>query len=148
MKTKTTIFIFLVLLALILPTPLIGQTHCFQDRFSETDYFPPSDILALYDATYGAAPDSGGTQVSLLYDLYMPNPAVDTLDSRPFILMVHGGSWQGGTKSGLEGSARYYAGKGYVCAVIDYRVGWDWDSASVECTGDSLDYAEARLGGS
>lgn len=145
MSSKTLHSPLLLLFVFLSFLSIQAQSYCIPDRFSETDYFPPSDILTLTNETYGMALDSGGVLRPLLYDLYMPNPAIDSLVKRPFIFMVHGGSWNGGTKSDLESSARYFAGKGYVCASIDYRVGWDWDSASVDCTGDSLGYAEARL---
>ena len=42
--------------------------------------------------------------------------------SRPGIVMVHGGGWSGGNKSAYTALARYYAGLGYVCASINYRL--------------------------
>ena len=123
---------------------LNAQTYCIADRFRQVDYFPPSDILVYLNVMYGSATDWNDNEVALLADVYMPDPVIDPLEQRPLIVMVHSGSWQGGSKSKMEADARYYAGLGYVVAPIDYRIGWDWDNANPACTGDSLSYAKAR----
>lgn len=40
----------------------------------------------------------------------------------PVVVLVHGGSWYGGTKSLLFNEAMLLAGQGYVAATIDYRL--------------------------
>ena len=52
-------------------------------------------------------------------DLFQP---VFMNRSRPAIVMVHGGGWSGGDKSAYTALGRYYAGLGYVCASINYRL--------------------------
>ena len=123
---------------------LNAQTYCIADRFRQVDFFPPSGILVDLNVMYGSAINWEDNEVALLADVYMPDPVIDPLAERPLIVMVHSGSWQGGSKSKMEADARYYAGLGYVVAAIDYRIGWDWDNANPACTGDSLGYAKAR----
>jgi acetyl esterase/lipase len=52
-------------------------------------------------------------------DLFQP---LFTSRSRPAIVMVHGGGWSGGDKSAYTALGRHYAGLGYVCASINYRL--------------------------
>jgi acetyl esterase/lipase len=40
----------------------------------------------------------------------------------PGLVFVHGGGWSGGSKEDFAGYGRYYAGQGYVCVSINYRL--------------------------
>jgi acetyl esterase/lipase len=53
-------------------------------------------------------------------DLFQPY--LSRLAKRPGIVFVHGGGWSGGDKSAYTALARHYAGLGYVCASINYRL--------------------------
>lgn len=63
-----------------------------------------------------------GTERSELLDLYLPPDGVDSGETRPAILIVHGGGWHGGSKSaGRERNiGNNLAQAGFVCASIDY----------------------------
>ena len=73
-----------------------------------------SRIKETYDVVYTTA--SGFPQK---LDLFQP---LFTSRGRPAIVMVHGGGWSGGDKSAYTALGRYYAGLGYVCASINYRL--------------------------
>jgi acetyl esterase/lipase len=73
-----------------------------------------SFIKETYDVVYTSA--SGFPQK---LDLFQP---LFANRRRPAIVMVHGGGWSGGDKSAYTGLGRYYAGLGYVCASINYRL--------------------------
>jgi para-nitrobenzyl esterase len=74
------------------------------------------------DVTYGSAVNQSGQNVTLLLDVY--EPTGDTVDARPAIVWVHGGSFAFGNKSSPEivDEANTFARKGYVTVSIDYRL--------------------------
>jgi acetyl esterase/lipase len=76
--------------------------------------FAQGPVTETYDVVYTTA--SGFPQ---RLDLFQP---VLTRRGRPGIVMVHGGGWSGGDKSAYTALGRYYAGLGYVCASINYRL--------------------------
>jgi acetyl esterase/lipase len=71
---------------------------------------------------YGSAPDASGNLVTLTLDMYQPTG--DTQTSRPAIVLVHGGSFIGGssTDSGVVKLAKAFAQRGYVAVSINYRL--------------------------
>ena len=63
------------------------------------------------------------TPYSLKMDIYQP--AGDTLSARPLIILAHGGSFVGGTRSDdstVDWLCQNFARRGYVTASIDYRL--------------------------
>jgi acetyl esterase/lipase len=82
--------------------------------------------------TYGSAPDLSGNLVTLTLDMYQP--AGDTLQSRPAIVLVHGGSFVGGssTDSGVVKLAKAFAQRGYVAVSINYRLLGDKEKCGQE----------------
>ena len=54
-------------------------------------------------------------------DLYLP-PKTNRLQTRPAILIVHGGGWHGGSKSARreQNIGNHLAGAGFVCASVNY----------------------------
>lgn len=54
---------------------------------------------------------------SLFLELYRPPQAIKPL---PLILVVHGGSWQSGTRLELDPLSRHLAARGYAVASVDY----------------------------
>jgi carboxylesterase type B len=74
------------------------------------------------DLTYGSAVNQSGTTVSLKLDLY--EPTGDTIEHRPAIVWVHGGSFRFGSKSSPEivDQANAFAQRGYVTVAINYRL--------------------------
>ncbi len=70
---------------------------------------------------YGSNVSINGTTASLLLDVF--EPAGDTLDFRPLVIFIHGGSLISGNKGELESFCIDFAKRGYVAATIDYRLG-------------------------
>lgn len=86
------------------------------------------------DVPYGSATDQAGQVVTLRLDLY--EPTGDTVDQRPVIVLVHGGSFRSGTKTSAElvDQANVYAKQGYVVASISYRLATNGcTSVTLEC---------------
>lgn len=68
-------------------------------------------------------------------DVYMP--ANDTLKLRPLIMFIHGGGFYIGDKKteAMIEWCKYFASRGYVCASINYRLGFKPIGLSVERAG-------------
>ncbi|MDD2635093.1 MAG: alpha/beta hydrolase [Bacteroidales bacterium] len=68
-------------------------------------------------------------------DIY--TPANDTLKLRPLIMFIHGGGFYIGDKrtEGMLEWCKYFASHGYVCASINYRLGFKPMGPSVERAG-------------
>ncbi|MCX7607233.1 MAG: carboxylesterase family protein [Bacteroidia bacterium] len=90
---------------------------------------------------YHRVPDYKGDTVSLYAQLYVPTEG----KSRPVLILVHGGGFEGGTRecAFLVHFAKYFAERGFVVASIDYRVGlpaeWsaqDWLLANLRAVQD------------
>jgi acetyl esterase len=79
--------------------------------------YPGVEMLS--DLAYATA----GTQ-SLKLDVCLPPDAVSPPNSRPAVLVVHGGSWRGGDKANqrMVGICRWLASEGYVAASVNYRL--------------------------
>lgn len=123
----------LVFLPLALSLSLSAQSgdYCIQGRFSQLPYFAESEVIKISDVTYGWAPRWPSTQVDTLkMDIYMPDPSVDPMKKRPFVLMIHGGAFYGGNKSDMSQICMDYARRGFVAATMSYRLGWDCNPPS------------------
>lgn len=81
-------FLFLLL------NSIVSAQYCnLGDRFTEVEYFSNSEISILKDVTYGSAFNYQGNKETLLFDVYYPNPLVDSLTKKPLVLMIHGGGF-------------------------------------------------------
>ncbi len=99
-----------------------AQTNCDNPIVtSESTY----EVIVEQDLTYaeglmhdGTSPTT--TAIPLLLDLYVPD---NDSDNRPVFMFIHGGGFQGGTKTKPEivAMANYFASRGWVFASIDYR---------------------------
>ncbi len=69
---------------------------------------------------YRKAQNERGEVQPLPLDLYQPQG--DTTAARPAILLIHGGSFQTGTKDDFVGLCSEFARRGFVVAAIDYRL--------------------------
>jgi para-nitrobenzyl esterase len=100
---------------------LLAQDPCNSGRFAE-------QVFANYTLTsnlnYGQNLNWANSNTSLKLDFY--EPTNDTLAARPLIIWVHGGSFIGGSKTDpdVKTLSENFAKKGYVCASIDYRLGF------------------------
>lgn len=82
-----------------------------------------SNVTVTSDIVFGANDDVNGNPVTLLLDVY--EPTGDTLSVRPILIMAHGGSFLGGTKTDPDVVAicQSFAKRGYVTCSYEYRLG-------------------------
>ncbi|MCB0792821.1 MAG: alpha/beta hydrolase [Flavobacteriales bacterium] len=116
---RTPILPFLLVTGL-LPRSSHAQDHVNPGQFTFT---VDSGLVYGWDTNYVGAIDT------LRLDLYKP---IGTSEAhRPLLVLVHGGTWLGGCRndpsSGVVPLAREFAGRGYVVASVDYRLGWHKD---------------------
>lgn len=86
------------------------------------------------------------TPITLEMDIYLPEG--DLQETRPLLLMMHGGAFFIGNKEELGQTAwcRYFASLGYVAASINYRLGFHPVKAEVrEAEMRALEDADAAL---
>ncbi|MFM6934015.1 MAG: T9SS type A sorting domain-containing protein [Flavobacteriales bacterium] len=122
MKKITLIFTLLISLK------SFAQSPCDGGRYA-TDVFTNFNLTS--DIVYGQNNTWSGSSSQLKLDFY--EPTGDTQLARPLIIWVHGGSFIGGSKTDndVKTWSESFAKKGYVCASIDYRLGFfPFDSAN------------------
>lgn len=105
---------------------LYGQSICYPGRFSETPLFDSADIRKDSNIVYAVSKNyfSGVTQ-NLQMDVYYPSSSVDTMQNRPFILLIHGGAFLAGNRNDMAYECMEYARRGFVAATMSYRLGWN-----------------------
>jgi len=114
------------LLLLLLFSIHVEAQYCTSDsRFTEAAYFALSDITTDTNLIYGTAMDYQGNPQDLFLDIWRPTGMNETLSSRPFILLIHGGGFVSGDRSNMSIECKRYAQRGYVAATMSYRLGWD-----------------------
>jgi acetyl esterase/lipase len=57
----------------------------------------------------------------LFMEIYYP-PATDASPTYPALVFFHGGGWHGGDRSQFKPHAEYFARRGIVCFLVDYRL--------------------------
>ena len=105
-----------------------AQNPCSNGRYA-SDIF--QNVTTTSNITYGANNSYTGANTTLKMDFY--EPTGDTMSARPLIIWIHGGSFIGGSKTDgdMVTFSNRFAKKGYVCASIDYRLGFfPFDSAN------------------
>jgi hypothetical protein len=102
------------------------ETYCLENRFSEDPYFDELELDEALDVVYGWAPRWPSPEIDTLrIDFHYPSADVDELSQRPFILLIHGGSFNAGTRKDMTNIAKSFARRGFVAATMSYRLGWD-----------------------
>ena len=102
--------------------PLFTQAQCTGGRFHQF-VFPGTPVLTS-NIQYGSnVPYNSATPQNLELDVYQPNG--DNAPLRPLVLVVHGGSFIGGSKTGTDvvPLCQDLARLGYVTASVEYRLG-------------------------
>ena len=113
-------------------TASLHATFGIPTTISTTDAPPRPQPLVASDLLFGVS--AGDVIVDehvydvvdgerLTLDLYRPKVGVE---SRPVVMVIHGGGWAGGTKREFTTLSRYLAARGYVVANIDYRLAPAW----------------------
>ncbi len=82
-----------------------------------------STVTIHSDIVFGSNISNTGATVTLKLDVY--EPTGDTASIRPILIMAHGGSFLGGTKTDADVVAicQSFAKRGYVTCSYDYRLG-------------------------
>ena len=117
------IFIFYFLL-----NSHLGYTqYCtIENRFTEVQYFSSNEIGSNLNVTYARdVLDWEGNLQDLQMDVYYPEGNNENLSQRPFILLIHGGGFQGGSRTSMRADCIRFARRGYVSATISYRLGYE-----------------------
>jgi len=114
--------------------------YCDGIRFTEMPVFTEAEIDSAMGIVYGNASSWLGITEHLGSNIFFPKLSLDSLTRRPFILLLHGGSFLTGTRNELNFDCKEFARRGYVAATIDYRVGWDY---LPDCGGDTVSSAMA-----
>ena len=87
-------------------------------------------LIFLLIFEYGNNINYAGFAEDLMLDVYEPNGDTlangDSVTDRPLVLLAHGGSFIGGSKTGSDvvPLAESFAKMGYVVASINYRLGF------------------------
>lgn len=117
--------------------------YCKAGLFSEQTYYANISLTHDTDVVYGNNLDYLGNMQALKMDIHYPNLAIDPLPLRPLIIMIHGGTFNWGSKSDLNAYCIKLARAGYVAASVEYRMGW---SNVGNCAGNmsQLSYAMYR----
>ncbi len=97
------------------------NAQCTGNRYH--DFVFPATPVATSNVSYGSNLKSNGTTQNLLLDIYEPVGDVATM--RPLVIVAHGGSFIGGSKTGgdVVPICKDLARLGYVAVSIEYRVG-------------------------
>jgi len=105
-----------------------AQSPCASGRYAN-DVF--TNFTTTSNITYGQNTSWNGGSTMLKLDIYQPTG--DTETNRPLVIWVHGGSFIAGSKTDgdMVAFSQKFAKKGFVCASIDYRLGFfPFDSAN------------------
>ena len=129
--------ILLILLACTHLLPLSAQ-YCNDARFTASDYFSEAQIISEFNVSYGLAdqwfmdlPQPGLNT----FDICYPDMAIDPMNTRPLIVLIHGGGFWGGEKESLSYYVNELAKSGYVAVAANYRKGWL--GSPYDCDGDA-----------
>lgn len=82
------------------------------ELFTEIDFFG--------NVVYGSSTTQSGITEDLLMDIYTPQG--DISQSRPLIILAHGGGFLGGDKESMMQLSSYLSRRGFVVASLKYRL--------------------------
>ena len=111
------------------------------NRFDSNAVFTTTQLDTI-NGTYGSNKTNLNVTQTLPFSFYAPKKALDTMQKRPFIMLIHGGGFISGSYTSLQSIARSFAVRGYAAATIEYRQGWN--PGTVPCLqGDSIEVLKA-----
>jgi len=108
-------------LTLLLATlTCVAGAQCSGNRYTK-QIFSSVDLTS--DILYGNNVTYTGASEDLYLDVYRPSGDTETM--RPLVILEHGGSFVGGSKTDgdVVSLAQDFAKMGYVCSSISYRIG-------------------------
>jgi hypothetical protein len=101
-------------------------SFCSGNRFTDTPVFDSTDIRIDSNIVYGIAKNYfSGLNDTLVMDVFYPDTLLDTLATRPFIMLIHGGAFISGNRRDMDYQCMEFARRGFVTATIRYRLGWN-----------------------
>ena len=108
-------------LTLVSVTSFAQVADCSGERYH--NYLFPTAPTAISNVQYGVNLKANNQSQNLMMDVYQPVGDVATM--RPLIIIAHGGSFVGGSKTGTDvvPLCKDWARLGYVTASIEYRLG-------------------------
>ncbi|MEM9822710.1 MAG: alpha/beta hydrolase fold domain-containing protein [Bacteroidota bacterium] len=91
---------------------------CTNDnRFTEVEYFNANQIEVDTGVIYAMADGQ-----NLAMDIFYPSSIADTMQSRPFIMLFHGGAFISGNRTQMIASCIELVKRGFVAATVSYRL--------------------------
>lgn len=113
-------YLLLTASILIFASTIQLKAQCGGNRYH--DFVFPGLPTVTSNIQYGSSVRFNNTTQNLMLDVYQPNG--DTASTRALIIIAHGGSFVGGSKTGSDvtGLSKDFAKMGYVTASIDYRL--------------------------
>lgn len=109
-----------------------AQNYCAPGRFTQTPFFDSSDIRKDSNIVYAVSKNYYTNVVQQLQmDVYYADASVDTMQQRPFILLIHGGAFMSGSRFDMNYQCMEYARRGFVVGTIDYRKGWSCQASDL-----------------
>jgi len=128
--------------ALLLSATLVNGQRYLQETFTDAEITVVSEqVYGINFSQYVPASLGGPQLIPQFYDVYMPDPAIDTESARPVIVYLHTGSFLPKglaspmgekTDSAAVEFCRRFARMGYVAVSASYRVGWLANSTDLD----------------
>ncbi len=97
------------------------QAQCSDARFRDK-IFDRNAVIS--NVKYGSNTNNLGKQQDLFLDVYMPELLDDTMRVRPVVLLMHGGAYVAGDKTGstMKMMGNELSKRGYVAVAVQYRL--------------------------
>ncbi len=130
---------FLIITLIYGYTGLYAQpASCDGSRYSQTTF----DSVKVTTVKFGRNSNNLGVPIDLFMDIHEPKEDANT-DVRPLMILAHGGSFIAGQRTDLSALCDTIARLGYVCATVDYRLGFFF---AIPDSIDMLDVAFKAIG--
>lgn len=121
---------------------VIAQQYCSTPKFTNVPVYQFTDVQKQSDIVYGVAQNWQANIDSLRLDYYRLKQNVDSSETRPTIILIHGGSFLFGTRGDMQNQAIEYVKRGFNVASLSYRLGWNFGTFGV-CNGDTIGLKKA-----
>jgi acetyl esterase/lipase len=140
---KFRLFLIISILSVTGFQNLFSQPYCIPGRFDTNYVFSPLQIDTIGATIYGRNKTFLGDSVNLKFIMAYPKFSADPLTKRPLVVLIHGGGFMSGDMYEMQPVMLDMAMRGYVCASIDYRTGWNIGPDPLHCTGNYYSMVQA-----